>query len=178
MNRGDPTSRRRLALTVAVLAGLLAFAWAVYVRTAQQRAAVQLDPAGLPYQPAPAARLTGDRSIVVAYHPLAREAGERMFRQGGNAFDAFVATTLAECVLAEGASSLAGSLGALVYDAQNRRTWYLDADFNDPIEPDAGWDASRPAAGRAVLVPGAIAGLEAMSKRFGKLGFAQATVPA
>jgi gamma-glutamyltranspeptidase / glutathione hydrolase len=175
----QPPSRRRLTLAVAGITCVLLLGWGAYaVRTSSQRAGAQPDVATLPYQPAPAARLTGDRSIVVAYHPLAREAGERMYRQGGNAFDAFVAATLAECVLAEGASSLAGSLGALLYDAKSKATWYLDADFNDPIDPGARWQASKPGAGSAVLVPGVIAGLEAMSKRFGKLGFSKATVPA
>jgi gamma-glutamyltranspeptidase/glutathione hydrolase len=179
MNAGRRYPSRRLALTAAGLTCLLLFAWLVYaVRSSPQRADAQPDVANLPYQPAPAERLSADGSIVIAYHPLAREAGERMFRQGGNAFDAFVAATLAECVLAEGASSLAGSLGALVYDARTRRTLYLDADFNDPIDPAAKWEASSPSAGKAVLAPGAIAGLEAMSKRFGKLRFAQATMPA
>ena len=174
-----PRSRRRVALTAAGFVSLLLLTWVVYaVRISPQRASAQPDVAGLAYQPAAAARLTGTGSLVVAYHPLARDAGEQMFQHGGNAFDAFVAAALAECVLAEGATSLAGSLGALLYDAQSRHTWYLDADFNDPIEAGARWDASRPSAGKAVLVPGVVAGLEAMSKRFGKLGFAQATVPA
>ena len=177
-HRARPHLRRRLALTVAALTCLLLLAWVVLAIRPAPQASAQPNAAALPYQPAPATRLTADRSIVVAYHPLAREAGEQMYRQGGNAFDAFVAATLAECVLAEGASSLAGSLGALLYDAQSRRTLYLDADFNDPIEAGARWDASKPASGRAVLVPGAVAGLEAISKRFGKLGFSQAMTPA
>jgi gamma-glutamyltranspeptidase / glutathione hydrolase len=171
-------SQRRLAVAVG-LACLLLLGWLIYAGSSWLRT-VRPDSQilALAFQPAPAVRLTGQGSLVVAYHPLAREAGERMLRQGGNAFDAFVSATLAECVLAEGASSLAGSLGALLYDVQTHRTWYLDADFNDPIEPKAKWDASKPSAGRAVLVPGTPAGLEAISKRFGKLGFMRATIPA
>jgi gamma-glutamyltranspeptidase/glutathione hydrolase len=174
---GPAMNRRRFALAGTALLCLLLLWVAVAIRSSPQVVA-EPDVSGLPYQPAPAERLTGQRSLVVAYHPQAREAGERMLQRGGNAFDAFVAATLAECVLAEGASSLAGSLGALLYDARGRRTWYLDADFNDPLDRDARWDARHSAAGRAVLVPGTVAGLEAISKRFGALRFADAIAPA
>lgn len=172
-------SWRRVALDIAGLALLLVLASITYSLWWSTRAARQYpDVSNLPYQVAPAERLTGKGALVVAYHPLARDAGERMLRLGGNAFDAFVAATLAECVLAEGASSLAGSLGVLLYDAHSRRTWYLDADFNDPIDPQAKWDASSPVPAKAILVPGIVSGLEAISKRYGTLGFAQATIPA
>src|SRR5262245_25734965 len=64
---------------------------------------------------------------VVTYHPKAREIGEYILAVGGNAFDAFVATTVAENVLAEGASSLAGPLGVLIYHAEDGLVSYLDA---------------------------------------------------
>ena len=47
--------------------------------------------------PAPLAR-----GIVATFHPLATDAGVEMFNRGGNAFDAFVAATLAEFVVNEG----------------------------------------------------------------------------
>ncbi|HET7286762.1 MAG TPA: hypothetical protein VFI71_04800, partial [Pyrinomonadaceae bacterium] len=63
--------------------------------------------------------------VVIAYHPEAREIGEAVLRSGGNAFDALVATVAAENVLAEGATSLAGSLAVLTYHAKDNAILYL-----------------------------------------------------
>jgi len=126
------------------------------------------------------------RGIVVTYHPEATEAGEAILQAGGNAVDAFVAATFAEYVVAEGGTSMAGVLGALVYDARSQKVEYLDADYNEVGDPGgrygtwdgllqwAGFDRS----GKTVLVPGAVAGLEAMSKRHGKLEFSRVLQPA
>src|SRR5215216_81866 len=71
---------------------------------------------------------------VVCYHPQAREIGESILAAGGNAFDAFVATTAAENVLSEGASSLAGALGVLIYRAEDGLVAYLDGDHTHPLD--------------------------------------------
>lgn len=128
----------------------------------------------------------GRGSLVVTYHPEATEAGEKILRAGGNAFDAFVAATFAEYVVAEGGTSMAGPLGVLVFDAANKRVEYLDADYNE-VRDSGGrfgtWDgllhwAGFDRSGKTVLVPGAVAGLEALSKRYGRLPLAQSLQPA
>jgi gamma-glutamyltranspeptidase/glutathione hydrolase len=116
-------------------------------------------------------------AVVIAYHPEAREIGEAIMRSGGNAFDAFIATVAAENVLAEGASSLAGSLSVLTYHAADATVQYLDADYNDPHAP-AGDAAANKNLGRAMLVPGAPAGLEALATRYGSMPFSELLEPA
>jgi len=122
--------------------------------------------------------------IVVTFHPLATQVGVQILEQGGNAFDAFVAATFAEYVVNEGGTSPAGSLGALVYEAKDGDTKYLDGEFSSISDPSGGWNPSRPwsiddrEAGKAVLVPGAIASLEAMSKRYGRMSFQEVLQPA
>jgi gamma-glutamyltranspeptidase/glutathione hydrolase len=124
------------------------------------------------------------RGLVVSFHPQATDAGVQMLTHNGNAFDAFVAATLAEYVVDEGGTSPAGSLGALIYDAKTKTTQYLDSEFNGVLDPKGGWDFRKPwsaadsEAGKAVLVPGAIAGLEALSKRYGRKSFSDALQPA
>lgn len=126
------------------------------------------------------------RGIPGAPRPQASEAGEGLLQAGGNAADAFVAATLAEYVVAEGGTSLAGTLGALVYHAPTGKIEYLDADYNHVADPKgrwAGWDALvhtfwRDRSGKAVLVPGALGGLEELSSKYGRLGFARALEPA
>jgi gamma-glutamyltranspeptidase / glutathione hydrolase len=117
-------------------------------------------------------------SIVVAFHPQLLDIGHAILDSGGNAFDAFVAVAAAQNVLAEGASSLAGPLGVLGYAAARRSHFYLDADFNDPLDPAWRWDARMPKDGRAVFVPGAPAGLEALASRYGTRPFAELLQPA
>ena len=133
----------------------------------------------------PAARAPAVKPAIVAtFHPLATQAGVQMLERGGNAFDAFVAATFAEYVVNEGGTSPAGSLGALVYEARTGETKYLDAEFNGILARDGTWDSRKawaagdPEAGKAVLVPGAVAGLEALSKRYGRKSFAEALRPA
>lgn len=119
-----------------------------------------------------------DHGSVVAYHPIACEIGHSILRQGGNAFDAFVASAAAENVLAEGASSLAGALVVLLYRADGRSVHYLDADFNTPLNPDAVWSPEHAAAGRAVLVPGMPAGLAGLASAHAKLSLPDLLEPA
>lgn len=115
---------------------------------------------------------------VIAYHEEAREIGEAVLRAGGNAFDAFVATAAAENVMSEGMSSFAGPLGVMVYRAENDQVVYMDADFNDPVDPSAYGTLTDKELGKAVLVPGAPAGLEALATRYGRLSFSELLEPA
>ena len=127
-----------------------------------------LNPATSFAQPAEAP-VTSRESLVVAYHPEVRAIGQSILHAGGNAFDAFVAVAAAENVMAEGASSLAGSLGVLLYDAAQHEVAYLDADFSDPLDPTWRWREGMPRDGRAVLVPGAPAGLEVLARHYGTM---------
>jgi gamma-glutamyltranspeptidase/glutathione hydrolase len=115
---------------------------------------------------------------VICYHPRCREIGEAILTAGGNAFDAFVAVTAAENVLSEGASSLAGALGVLIYRATDDVVSYLDGGHNDPLDPEALWTADAPAAGKAVLVPGAPAALHALVLQHGRLPLDVVLAPA
>jgi gamma-glutamyltranspeptidase/glutathione hydrolase len=163
-------------LTLIIFVALAACAaLAALYRRARRKGERQLTRAFVQPAGRPIVRRGG---IVISYHPEAREAGEAVLRAGGNAFDAFVAAVAAENVLAEGASSLAGPLGVLVYRAEDGLTEYLDADLNDPLEsrPRRVWKGRSP--GEVILVPGAPAGLEALSTKYGRLPFGEALRPA
>jgi gamma-glutamyltranspeptidase/glutathione hydrolase len=124
------------------------------------------------------------RSAVVTFHPEATRAGVEILQTGGNAFDAFVAATFAEYVVAEGGTSAAGSLGALVFVAHPGSVEYLDGEFNGVLDPNGRWDSTRAwssnnsEAGKGVLVPGAVAALCALSRRYGRLSLARVLEPA
>ena len=132
----------------------------------------------LEYQPEQPSPTTDVGGTVAVFHPQARAIGMNVLSSGGNAYDAFVATVFAQYVLAEGGTSLAGPLGALVYDAPTQKTEYLDADFNTPLAADGIWtEKDGLQSGKAVLAPSAVAGLEELARR-GRLGFARLLEPA
>jgi len=116
-------------------------------------------------------------AAVVTFHPQSRDAGLAILAEGGNAFDAFIAATMADYVVAPGGTSLAGPLGVLVFVANGRKVEYLDAEFNESKRKGGRWKPGDPV-GKAMLVPGAPAGLEALSRRYGRLGFSRCLAPA
>lgn len=112
--------------------------------------------------------------------------GARVLAAGGNAADAAVATALALGVVRPASSGIGGGGFALVYDARRRTVFAYDFREQAPaaLTPDAfapGGEVdpslSR-AGGLAVAVPGEVAGLEAISRRHGRLPFRRAVAPA
>jgi gamma-glutamyltranspeptidase/glutathione hydrolase len=132
--------------------------------------------------------LAQGRSEVVARHgivatsdPLAAQAGLDILRLGGNAIDAAVATGAVLDVTSQNDTGIGGDLFALVYVARDRKLYALNAAGWAPT----GWTpqffsetlrAQRvPNNGvNAATVPGAIAGYDALLKRFGTVGFKEA----
>ncbi len=70
--------------------------------------------------------VTGRRGMVTSNHPLASAAGFRILLQGGNAFDAAVATAAATSVVDPGNSSLGGNGFATIYVARTREVRTLN----------------------------------------------------
>jgi gamma-glutamyltranspeptidase / glutathione hydrolase len=120
----------------------------------------------------------GQQELVLSYHPRATQIGLETLQSGGNAVDAFVAATMAEYVLAEGGTSMAGQVGALVYDANKRMVEYLDAGYNNVGQPNGIWKKDNDPLGKTFPVPGAVAGLEALVDRYGTKKFADLIEPA
>ena len=80
--------------------------------------------------------VTSRRGVVAAAHPLAAQAGARILSNGGNAFDAAVATAAALDVVEPYMSGLAGMGTAMVYVASERRVRCLDFTPAVPLEFD------------------------------------------
>ena len=125
------------------------------------------------------------RNVVATSHPLAAQAGLRMLQQGGNAVDAAVATAAAMTIVEPVSNGLGSDAFCILWDGQQLhglnasgrapRAWtldYLRGKFGDDAVHFAkrGFDT--------VTVPGAVAGWAAMSRRFGKLPFADLMQPA
>ena len=110
--------------------------------------------------------------IAGTSEPFAVHAGFEIMRHGGNAADAALTTALAQVALTAGSAiSYAGILNAVYYDAASGKVYTLNASYNtvqneeDPLSIP-GWGEH---SGRTALVPGFMAGVQALHDRFGRL---------
>ncbi len=126
------------------------------------------------------------RNVVATSHSLASQAGLRMLQQGGNAIDAAIAAAAALTIVEPISNGLGSDCFAILWDGKALHglnasgvapaAWnpgYFRGKYgetNGNKLPLRGWDT--------VTTPGAVAGWVALSKRFGKLPFADLLAPA
>lgn len=121
----------------------------------------------------------GKRHAVSTHHPLSAYAGRQVLRSGGTAADALVAMVAADTVLVPGTSTLGGTMSVVYHEAGTGQTYALNAGLNSVLDDVDPYDhLQHRETGRAVLVPGMIAGLEALWKRFGRLAWPDLWQPA
>ena len=126
-----------------------------------------------------------NKGLVVSAHPLASEAGAKILKNGGNAFDAVIATQLALAVVYPQAGNIAGG-GFLVGVKNNGEKFTLDYRETAPEKaykdmyldkkgnPNTGLSQN----GRlAVGIPGSVAGFFATLK-YAKLSMEKLIQPA
>jgi gamma-glutamyltranspeptidase/glutathione hydrolase len=129
---------------------------------------------------------TFNRSAVAAAHPLAADAGLAMLRAGGSAIDAAIAAQAVLTLVEPQSSGIGGGALLLYWDGRAVQAWdgretapaaadpraFLGADGRPLAQGDAVFG------GRAVATPGALAMLEAVHQRHGRLPWAQLFAPA
>jgi len=133
----------------------------------------------------PPAPLLGRYAMVVSDHPVASEIGVGVLRGGGNAIDAAVAVAFALEVVHPQAGNIGGG-GFLVYRAADGRAYTLDFRETAPAAATRNMylDAAGNLTGRSVTgglavgVPGSVAGLWEMHRRFGRLPWRDLVAPA
>lgn len=121
----------------------------------------------------------GKGGAIATQHPLATEAAARVLSEGGNAVDAAVAAALTLGVVEPYNSGLGGGGMALVWPAKGKKAQALDFRETAPLaasadmyqNPELGPEASR-VGPLAIAVPGQIAGLEFLHRRWGRLPWA------
>ena len=146
--------------------------------------------------PATTRRVEGRSGLVTTTtSPIAAYAGINALRAGGTAADAAATIALTQATTALGSYvSHAGIVQALYYEACSGKIQALNAGWNtyrqetDPKSIPAcdlsigGVGSGHPSAvaahGRKTLVPGFMAGIEALHKRFGRLAFSDLFLPA
>ncbi len=132
------------------------------------------------------------RSEVLARHgmaatsqPLATSAALRILLEGGNAIDAAVAASATLGLVEPMSTGMGGDLFALVWSAKDRKLYGLAASgwaprrwTLDHFKTTLG-QTSVPSNGiNSAVVPGTVAGWDALLKRFGTMTFAEVLEPA
>ncbi len=126
----------------------------------------------------------GQKGMVAAAHPVATQVGLNILKRGGNAVDAAVATTLAISVVEPFSAGIGGGGFLLVktkdgmqaLDFRERapqaasRDMYLDA--NGKVKSKASLEGHLSAG-----IPGTIAGLAEVHRKYGKLPWAELVKP-
>jgi gamma-glutamyltranspeptidase/glutathione hydrolase len=120
------------------------------------------------------------RNVVATSQPLAAQAGLRMLLKGGNAADAAIATAITLTVVEPTMNGIGSDAFALVWDGKHLnglnasgrapRAWSAERFAGRSSMPTEGWDS--------VTVPGVVSAWVELSKRFGKLAFADLFEPA
>jgi len=120
------------------------------------------------------------RNVVATSQPLAAQAGLRMLWRGGNAVDAAIATAIALTVVEPTSNGIGSDAFAIVWDGDDLHG--LNASGRSPraLGPErfAGRDAVPLRGWDSVTVPGAVSGWVSLSRRFGRLPFADLFEPA
>ncbi len=124
--------------------------------------------------------------MAATAHPLASQAAVEILRAGGSAVDAAIAANAVLGLVEPTGNGIGGDLFALVWDPQTRSVVGLDASGFAPKGLDIKALRARhakagtiyPGGMDAVTVPGAVAGWEALHKRYGKLPLDKVMAPA
>ncbi len=121
--------------------------------------------------------IVGRYGMVTTSQPLASAAGLEILQKGGNAIDAVIAAAAVLTITEPGSHSLGGDAWALVWSAKDRKLYALNASGWSPQKwtPEYFYEKDYeeiPGSGPdAITVPGAIAGWDALLKRFGTMTF-------
>ncbi len=111
------------------------------------------------------------RFAVVADHEEASHAALAVLAEGGSAADAAIAAMLALAVVEPASTGLGGGGVALVFEASTQATTFLDFRETAPIgvrEAEVAPPVAEKLRGARVGVPGFVAGVAELHRRFGK----------
>ena len=127
------------------------------------------------------------KGMVVSAHPLASEAGLAMLKKGGNAVDAAVATAFAISVVEPFSAGIGGGGFLLLHSGQTGEIKALDFRERAPLRATRNMyldEQGKVRAGASVngylaaAVPGTVAGLAQVHRRYGKLPWREVVAPA
>jgi len=129
-------------------------------------------------------RVMTQYGIVATSQAVASQAGAAILARGGSAVDAAIAANAALSVIEPMMNGVGGDLFAIVYDAKTKKLYGVNASGWAPKGMTLanfqakGYKAVPPNGIDSVTVPGAVAGWDALHRRFGKLSLAEDLAPA
>ena len=126
------------------------------------------------------------RAVVAADHVAASEAGARILREGGNVVDAAVATSFALSVVRPASCGMGGGGFMVIWDADQQKAVALDYRERAPAgatatalqDDDMSPEPPSVRGGKAVGVPGNVAGLCYAARKYGTMPIARLVQPA
>ena len=132
------------------------------------------------------AQQTNGRYAIASAHPLASQAGEKILRAGGNAFDAAVAISAALAVVEPYGSGIGGGGFWLLHDAKRNSDIVIDGREVAPLASsknmylDAQGKLTRQSIDGplAAGIPGVVAALELIINKYGQLTLEESLQPA
>ena len=119
-------------------------------------------------------QVTATHAAIATSSPAATQIGLRVLKSGGNAIDAAVAVSFALSVLEPQATGLGGGGFLTYYDAESGGVWTLDFRETAPAAAKVLVSKGAPSA----CVPGFLAGLDMMHRRFGSRPWRDLVTPA
>ena len=133
----------------------------------------------------PAPPVVAQHVMVVSEHPLSSDVGAEVLRRGGNAIDAAVAVGFALAVVNPRAGNIGGG-GFLVYRQADGQVSTLDYRETAPAAATRDMFADSAAAAerwsvigaKGAGIPGQVAGMWEMHRRFGRLPWRDVVMPA
>ena len=127
-------------------------------------------------------------AMVASSHSLPTQAGLKILKAGGNAFDAAIAVQFALNVVEPMMSGIGGGAFFLAYEAKTRKVFVIDAREFAPKSALPGMFldeakkpipfATRHTSGIAVGVPGTLKGLALLHSKLGSMPWAELLTPA
>jgi gamma-glutamyltranspeptidase/glutathione hydrolase len=132
----------------------------------------------------PKAVATASKAMVSSSHPEVTRTALEVLRRGGNAVDAMITALILQPILEPQMSTLAGGMGAMIYEVKSNKLYYLDAELDHtargaPITAIMAMASGvADTSGRRIGVPGTVAGLRAAAERFGTMNWADYFPPA
>lgn len=124
--------------------------------------------------------ITGRHAMITSLEPLASMAGMRILMEGGNAFDAAVATAAAVTVVDPRMSSIGGNGFATVYVAKTKEVrtlnFYGDAPQRATLAIYKGKDYT--SGYLSAVIPSSLKGYAVLHAAYGKLPWSQVLQPA
>lgn len=118
--------------------------------------------------------------VVSCSNTMASRVGVKILEEGGNAFDAAIATALTLNAVEPSMCGIGGASFWLIWNAKEKKLYALDAGTQAPVAatPDKFADRSELLSGlKAMGIPGNVAAYFAVLKRFGTMPFRKVMRP-